>query len=218
MFDNRIIKSSDAVPYTMPSLEDGRIANDSNTILKNAEDIQRRAYEEGFASGEKAGFSEGEQKCMLLIERIEKIISEVTSFKSGFIADVEKQVIDLSVTIANRIIIEEIIMRPEIVVTMVKEALKRLQRVGNIRIKINPTLYDLFMKMKPELLEVHEDITFDVDSNVPVTGPLVISEIEEVVTDIDSLIDNIVDEMRGTEGAKLKDEAESIEDGTLTDE
>ena len=217
MFDSRIIKSSDAVPYSMPSLEDGRIANDSNAILKNAEDIQRRAYEEGFASGEKAGFSEGEQKCSVLIERIERIISELTSFKSDFVADVEKQVVDLSVAIASRIIIEEINMRPEIIVTMVKESLKRLERVGNIRIKINPTLYDLFMKMKPELLEVHEDITFDVDSNIPVAGPLVISEIEEVVTDIDSLIENIVNEMMGKEGAKSEDGAENTEDGALTE-
>ena len=131
---------------------------------------------------------------------------------------VETQVVDLSVAIARRIIIEEINMKPEIIVTMVKEALKRLQRVGNIRIKINPTLHDLFMKMKPELLEIHEDITFDVDSHVPVTGPLVISEIEEVVTDIDSLIDNIMDEMKGTEGAALEDGKQNIEDGTLTEE
>jgi len=193
LFNSRIIKDSDAVLYSMPSLTD------------ETGDIQRRAYEEGFASGERAGFSEGEQKSELLIERIEKIISEVTSFKSGFIVEVEKQVVDLSVAIAGRIIIEEINMKPEIIVTMVKEALKRLQRVGNIRIKINPTLHDLFMKMKPELLEIHEDITFDVDANVPVTGPLVISDIEEVVTDIDSLIGNIIDEMKGTEGANLQD-------------
>jgi flagellar assembly protein FliH len=211
LINNRIIKSSDAVPYSMPSLESGRIARDT-------ESIQRRAYEEGFASGEKAGFSEGEQKCSILIERIEKIISEITSFKSEFVADVENQVVDLSVAIAGRIIIEEINMKPEIIVTMVKESLKRLQRVGNIRIKINPTLYDLFMKMKPELMEVHEDITFDVNSNVPVTGPLVISEIEEVVTDIDSLIDNIVNEMKGAEGAESGDEAPNTEDGTLTEE
>ncbi len=196
MYNNRIIKNSDAVPFSMPSLEDGRRSRDA--ILKDAENIQRGAYEEGFVSGEKAGFSEGEQKCSLLIERIERIISELTVFKSSYTVEVESQVVDLAVAIARRIIIDEINTKPEIIVSMVKEALKRLQRVGNIRIKINPTLYDLFMKMKPELLEVHEDITFDVDSNVPVTGPLVISDIEEVVTDIDSLIDNVMEEMKGT--------------------
>jgi flagellar assembly protein FliH len=206
LFNNRIIKDSDAVPYSMPSLTD------------DIGDIQRRAYEEGFASGERAGFSEGEQKCEILLERIEKIISEVTSFKSGFVVEVEKQVVDLSVAIAGRIIMEEINMKPEIIVTMVKEALKRLQRVGNIRIKINPTLHELFMKKKPELLEVHEDITFDVDATVPVTGPLVISEIEEVVTDIDSLIENIVDEMKSTEVTNLQAGEQNTEDKNLTEE
>ncbi len=123
----------------------------------------------------------------------------MTGFKNEFVEDIEAQVVDLSLVIARRIITDEINTRPEFIVTMVKESLKRLQRVGNIRIKINPSLYDLFMKSKPELMEVHEDITFDVDSNIPISGPLVISEIEEVVTDIESMIKNIADEIKGTD-------------------
>lgn len=202
-----IIKGSDAALFSMPLLDDDNAVRSSDDILKEAEKIQRGAYEEGFASGEKAGFSEGEQKASVLIDRLEKIISEVTVFKDELVKDVEGQVVDLSVAIARRIITDEINTRPEFIVSMVKEALKRLQRVGNIRIKINPSLYDLFMKTKPELMEVHEDITFDVDSNIPVTGPLVISRIEEVVTDIESMINNIEDGMKGAGGVRAdKDE------------
>ncbi len=203
MDNTKIIKGSDAALFSMPSL-DSELSNAD--ILKEAEEIQRSAYEEGFASGEKAGFSEGEQKASLLIERLENIISGVTIFKDELVDDLEAQVVDLSVSIARRIINDEITTRPEFIVTMVKESLKRLQRVGNIRIKINPTLYDLFMKTKPELMEVHEDIAFDVDSNVPVTGPLVISEIEEVVTDIGSMIKNIEDEIKGTDEVRAEEE------------
>lgn len=202
-----IIKGSDAALFSMPLLDDDNAVRSSDDILKEAEKIQRGAYEEGFASGEKAGFSEGEQKASILIDRLEKIISEVTVFKDELVKDVEAQVVNLSVSIARRIITDEINTRPEFIVSMVKEALKRLQRVGNIRIKINPSLYDLFMKTKPELMEVHEDITFDVDSNIPVTGPLVISRIEEVVTDIESMINNIEDGMKGAGGVRAdKDE------------
>ena len=194
MFDNRIMKQSDAALYRMPSLEEEMPRNQG--ILQERENIQRQAYEEGFASGEKAGFAAGEQKAYVLVERLEKIINEITAFKENLIVEAEGQVVDLASAIAGKIIIEEINTKPGIIITMVKESLKKLQRLGAITIKINPALYDLFMKKKSELIDIHEDIIFDVNSNVPVTGPLVISETEEVVTDIDSLLNNIIEEMK----------------------
>ena len=194
MFDNRIMKQSDAALYRMPSLEEEMPRNQG--ILQERENIQRQAYEEGFASGEKAGFAAGEQKASVLVERLEKIINEITAFKENLIVEAEGQVVDLASAIAGKIIIEEINTKPGIIITMVKESLKKLQRLGAITIKINPALYDLFMKKKSGLIDIHEDIIFDVNSNVPVTGPLVISETEEVVTDIDSLLNNIIEEMK----------------------
>ncbi len=196
MYKGRILKNSKAVLYSMPSLED-RISGGNISFLQKSENIERQAYEKGFASGEKAGFTAGEQKAAVLIERLEKIIEEMFVFKENLVEDIEAQVVNLAIAIARKIIIEEVSIKPEIIVTMVKEALKRLQRIGTITIKINPAIYDLFMKKKPELLEIHQEIIFDVDSHVPLTGPLVISQTEEVVTDIDSLMANIIEKMKG---------------------
>ncbi|RPI33494.1 MAG: hypothetical protein EHM54_10695, partial [Nitrospiraceae bacterium] len=160
-------------------------------IIKELEETQRRAYEEGFESGEKAGFPDGEQKAAVLAERLERIIEEVAVFKENLVKELEAQVVDFAVAMARKVIIDEISTNPEVIVTVVKEALKRLQRVGTITIKINPALYDLFMKKKPELIDIHKDIIFDVNPNVALTGPLVISQTEEVVTDIEALIANI---------------------------
>jgi len=177
----------------MPVLDEER---DDSHLMNKAEEVQRLAYEEGFASGERAGFSAGDQKAAVLLERLEKIIEETAAVKDNLVRTLEHQVVSLAITIARKIIIEEVGMRPEIIVTMVKEALKRLQRMGTITIKINPALYELFTASKQQLLDIHPDIVFDVNSNVPVTGPIVISDIEEVVTDMDSLLSNIVEEMK----------------------
>jgi flagellar biosynthesis/type III secretory pathway protein FliH len=196
LFDTKIIKDSDVKLYSMPSLEDDRYPEKNDCPAQSVEDIQRRAYEEGFASGEKAGFADGEQKAAVLVDRLEKIIDEIAVFKENMVSDLEGQVVDLAIAMARKVITDEISTKPEVVVTVVKEALKRLQRMGTITIKINPSLHDLFMKKKSELLDIHEDILFDVNSNVSVTGPLVVSETEEVVTDIDSLLANVVEEMK----------------------
>ncbi|MBI4681958.1 MAG: hypothetical protein HY757_02520 [Nitrospirae bacterium] len=194
--DNDIITNNSNVSlYHMPSLEDERSPKSNDEIIQSIEEIQRKAYEEGFASGEKAGFKDGEQKAAILIERLENIIEEVAVFKENLVKELEAQVVNLAIAMARKIIIEEISMRPEVIVTVVREALKKLRRTGAITIKINPSLYDLFMKKKPELIDIHEDILFDVTSNVSLTGPLVISQTEEVVTDIDALIANIIEDI-----------------------
>ncbi len=206
------ISTAEATPYSMPFLEDESIAGGSEGILRKAGEIQRQAYEEGFSTGEKAGFVEGEQKALLLTERLEKIIDELVGFKERIVNETETQVVELAVAIARKIIIEEINAKPEIILTMVTESLKRLQRIGTITIRINPALYDLFTENKAKLTEVHEDIIFDVNPNVPVTGPLVISQAEEVVTDIESLISNIVKEMNEVPASKDTDvESEEID-------
>jgi flagellar biosynthesis/type III secretory pathway protein FliH len=177
----------------MPSLEE---ESDSKLILHKAEEIQRLAYEEGFSSGEKAGFTHGEQKALVLIDRLESIFEELVEFRENFVKNLESQVVDLAGAVAKKIIVEDISTKPEIIVTMVKEALLRLQRLGTITIKINPSLHEMFKKKRPELLDIHPDIVFDISSQVPVTAPLVISETEEVVTDIDALLANVMEEMK----------------------
>lgn len=203
MSNCRILKQSEAVLFNMPALEEERNAD---VLLNKAEAIQRLAYEEGFASGERAGFTAGEQRAFVMLERLEKILEETAAIKNNLVKTLEVRVVSLATAVARKIIIEEVNTRPEIIVTMVKEALKKLQRMGTIKIKINPALYELFAANKQKLLDVHPDIVFDVNSNVPVTGPLITSDIEEVVTDIDSLLSNIMEEMKIFEGRNEKTE------------
>ncbi len=196
MYKGRILKKSNATRYSMPSLEEEMTHESGELILQKAEDIQRKSYEEGFALGEKDGYAAGEQKAAVLIDRLEKTVKEMIVFKEKLVKEVETQVVDLAIAIARKIIIEEVNTRPEVIITIVKEALKKLQRVGTITIKINPALYDLFMKKKSELFDIHQDIVFDVNSTVTLTGPVVTSKTEEVVTDIEALMATIIEEMK----------------------
>jgi flagellar assembly protein FliH len=212
LFNDKILKDSEAILYSMPVLEEENSPRSKELLLHSKEEIQRQAYEEGFAMGEKAGFAEGEQKALMLVERLENTIKEFTDFKDNMVERLEPRVVNLATLISKKIIIEEINTRPEIIVTMVKESLKRLQRLGTITIKINPALNDLFMKNKAKLLDIHKDIVFDLSSGVSLTGPVVTSEIEEVVTDIDSLLNNIIDEMKTVKSRKIEaDDKENIQ-------
>jgi len=196
------MKDEDVVLYSMPSLDDERVRTgrakelDYNTIMEKANELQKKAYDEGFVSGEKAGHAVGEQKALVLLEGLEKILGELMSVRANALKGVSKQVVELAVAIARKVIIEEVSTKPEIMISMVREALKRMERVGTIAIKVNPAIYDLFVNNRTRLTDIHDDIVIDSDTSVPVTGPLVISKTEEVVTDIESLIENIIKDMK----------------------
>lgn len=183
-YKSKVLRNIESDIYNMP------VITDKEKLAEEA--IGKKAYEDGFVSGEKAG----EQKAAILIESLEKLIEEFTAFSGNLVEDLEQQVLALSSAIARKIIIEEISLNPEVIVTMVKEALKRLQRTGSITIKVNPAIYDLLTEKKPELIKIREGVILDVDPHLPVTGPLIIGEAEEIVTDIDSLLTNIMEEMK----------------------
>ncbi len=203
-----IMDKCEIVPYNMPSLEIECAPKSREEVMREIEELQRQAYEEGFAAGEKAGFEVGGSKAAVLIERLENMIKEVSDFKSTLVADLEGQVVDLAIAMARKVTGEEIRTRPEVIITVVKEALKRLQRTGTITVRVNPAIYELFLKRKSEFTELHEDIVFDVNAHVSVTGPMVISNTEEVVANIDELIDNIVAVIKSGVGSSTEERGE----------
>jgi flagellar assembly protein FliH len=202
----RIIKCGETILFDMPCLErsyPGQARTDEETLLyaaQRAEAVEREAYERGFTAGEKAGFEMGEQKAAVLLGRLENLLREIGVMKATLVTEIEPQITDLAVGIAKKIIMEELKTDPGIIVNVVKEAIRKIERTGTITIKLNPGLYDLFTRKKPELLEVHPDIVYEVDPSVPATGPLVIGEKEAVITDIDSQLKNIAEDIEGGRG------------------
>ena len=87
---NRMLKVEDVTLFCMPSLEDERMRADEKTVRERAEEIQRQAYEEGFASGEKAGFTEGKQKADVLIGSLHKLLEEIARFKEELVDNIAR--------------------------------------------------------------------------------------------------------------------------------
>jgi len=162
------------------------------SIGRTADHIEREAYEKGFATGERAGFEMGEQKAKVLIEKVEALINELVSLKQQIAKEVEPQCVELAVGIARKIVIKEMTTKPEEIVRMVKEALLKLERTGQITIKVNPALYDFFTRHKPDIVKIHPDIVFDADPSVSRYGTVVMGPVEDVVTDVDEQLKNLI--------------------------
>jgi flagellar assembly protein FliH len=195
--------AKDIIPYEMPLLEkkDKTISDVESrlSLSQNVEAIEREAYEKGFEVGEKGGFALGEQKALILIEKLEMLIRELISLKETLTKELEPQMVELVFSIARTVIRKELTTNPEAIVAITKEALTRLGKTGQIIIKINPSLSDLFMKHKPELTDIYPDLIFDIDPSVAQDGSVVIGPTEDIITDIDEQLKNLIREL----GCKL---------------
>lgn len=195
-FKGRIINRGEVSVFPMPEL----IEKDAEEIKTkeerpSIEEIEREAYERGFEAGEKAGLAMGEEKARIILERIENLLKDLLTLRERTLVGLQPQIIELATALAKKIILQELKTAPEIIVNMTKEAIMRIERTGPVTIKINPSLYNLFMRLKPELQNIHEDLIFDVDPSLSTQGTLVIGPQEEVSTDVDEQLRNIIKEL-----------------------
>jgi flagellar assembly protein FliH len=191
------IRNENILPFCMPLLrmKAGTSYAPSGPEADNAEHIERDAYEKGFEAGEKAGFEMGETKAQTLIEKLDNLVSELAGIRKKIVREIEPQIIELAMSVARKIILKELEMNPDLIVEITKEALVRLERMGQITIKITASLYELFMKHKPDMLNIHPDIVFDIDPSAPAYGAILMGTVEDIITDIDAQMKNLIKEM-----------------------
>ncbi len=182
--------------FSMPDLTGKEVEQRPGEEVKRPiEEIEREAYERGFEAGEKAGLAMGEEKARVILEKIENLLRELLTLRQRTLEEIKSEIIELATSLARKIILREIKTEPEIIVNMTKEAITRIERTGPVTIKLNPSLYNFFMRLRPELLSIHDDLVFDVDPSLSAQGTLVIGPQEEVSTDIDEQLRNIIREL-----------------------
>ncbi len=185
----RIRQDSGLARYDMPAFKEDFI------VGRGADRIEREAYEKGYATGEKAGFDMGEKKAKVLFDKLDALLADVESMRQRIVKEMETQFLELAVSIARKIVMKELTIQPAEIIKMTKEGLLKLERTGQITIKVNPTLYDFFMKHRPDLTRIHADIVFDVDPSVSPFGTVVMGPVEDVVTDLDDQLKNLIKDL-----------------------
>jgi flagellar assembly protein FliH len=194
----KIIKGCPANLYSMPHLDGLLVAGKmlSQPSKKSPEAIEREAYERGYASGEKAGYEMGKQKADLIANRLEKLLKEFKILIEKKLADLEPQVVLLSIAMARKILKEELSLHPELIEKMIKEALNKICKTGPVTIKLNHSLFDFLGNKKKDFQEICPDLIFELDNQVTPGGAIIHCHSEELQTDLDFQLSNLIEEFR----------------------
>ena len=104
-------------------------------------DIERDAFDKGFAQGERAGAEAATAWNESMLRTLVQSVEELSSFRAEVIRRTERQAVQLVLALAERVVHREITLDRSILVGMARAALDRLGEVSSATIRLNPDDY-----------------------------------------------------------------------------
>ena len=131
-------------------------------MVKEAEmrvaEIEHEAYQKGYDAGREVGFKKGQAEVRRLIDRLGTIVGQAIDVREEIIAASEKQMVDMILMIARKVIKDEVVERKEVVLNNIREALKRIKDRDRVDIRVNFADLELTTAHKDELIKMMESL------------------------------------------------------------
>jgi len=131
-------------------------------MVKEAEmrvaDIENEAYQKGYNAGREIGYREGQGEVARLIDRLGTILGHAIDVRERVVKESEKQMVEMILIIARKVIKDEIIERKEVVLNNIREALEKIKERDRIDIRVNFADLELTTAHKDEIVKMMESL------------------------------------------------------------
>ena len=103
--------------------------------------LEREAFGKGFAQGELAGGEAAGQRGEAMLHRLTQTLDELTTVRADMIRQTERQMIQLALAIARRLVHREVSLDPDLLLAMARVALERLGESAQVTVRLHPEDY-----------------------------------------------------------------------------
>jgi flagellar assembly protein FliH len=150
--------------------------------------LKGRTYAQGFAEGEKVGIDSERKNLKSALDTLGQVVQQLDEIRNEIYRYSEKEVVSLAMSIATKIVRNEVTINKNVILNVLKQALKKIVDYDNIKVRVNPS--DLqFLKTQnhqfSHLIDTMKSIAFEEDETILTGGCL----IETNSGDIDARID-----------------------------
>jgi flagellar assembly protein FliH len=104
--------------------------------------VERDAFSKGYAQGERAGAEAAAKRAEAMIRRLTETLGELTSLREQMIHETERQMVQLALAVARRIVHREVSLDQDLLVAMARVALDRLGDSAQVTVRLNPEDFD----------------------------------------------------------------------------
>jgi flagellar assembly protein FliH len=110
---------------------------------QQAEQLREQARAEGYAEGCRAGHADGAAEVASAASALTEAAREIRSLRAHTVDTVESDAIDMALQLAEQILAGTLKAHPEIVVEVVRGALRRVSDRRNVAVLVNPADLDI---------------------------------------------------------------------------
>lgn len=104
-------------------------------------ELEREAFMKGYAQGERAGAEAAAKRGDATLRRLAQTVEELAGLRTELIQKTERQVVELALAIAGRVLRREVSIDRELLIAMARIALERLGENTSATIRLNPDDY-----------------------------------------------------------------------------
>jgi len=138
-FPYRLAGEPETVPMSIPEP-----VHDELVAASDAAAAERQAFERGYREGEAAAIAAAESRLAPARERLEDSIRQIASLKEYLYRQGEEELVQLSISIASKIVRREIALDQSIVATLVRISLEKISQSSKATVRLNPGDYEYF--------------------------------------------------------------------------
>jgi flagellar assembly protein FliH len=128
-----------AAPVAAPIPDDVLMAEHRERLAA----LEREAFTKGYAQGERAGLEAGGKRAEAMLRRVAQTIEELGGLRQTLIHETEREMVQLALTLARRVVHREVTLDPELAAALAHVALERLGTNTPATIRLNPEDYTI---------------------------------------------------------------------------
>lgn len=147
--------------------------------------LERDAFAKGYEQGERAGNEAGAKRAEAMLRRLSDTIQELATVRRSMIRETERQMVELALSIARRVVRREVAIDSELTLTMARVALDRLGDSTAVTIRLHPQDFEATCGQREALL-AGSHVTVTPDASVSRGGCLVQSDFGYVDASVDA--------------------------------
>ena len=151
----------------------------------------KEAYDKGFSGGVIEGIDREKRRLSLAAESVAKLIRELKIMKEELLKSSEKEIIDLAFSIAGKVIHKEVSIGKEVVLSVLKDAMRNMRERDGVSIRLNPEDHRYITEAKPDFLDSFGDVSIEKDEEIGQGGAVIETHSKLVDARLDQQLDKI---------------------------
>ena len=160
--------------------------------------LERDAFAKGYEQGERAGAEAAAQRGEAILRRLTQTVEELTTLRAEMIHQTERQMVQLALAIARRIVHREVSLDQDLLVAMARVALDRLGDSAQVTVRLNPEEFEATGAARVAQLGAAH-VTVEADPRVPRGGCRVESSLGTLDAGVDAQLQEIAYALLGSD-------------------